>query len=231
MKARTPIRRRRTVQQRTPKDELMMSLALLGDSVLDNKAYTGREPDVAGHLRRLLSPEAKVTLCAVDGTTTSDLGSQIDRVPAHATHVVVSLGGNDALLNADLLDAPARSTRHALDLFRARLDAFEQAYGWALDAVTHLGRATTVCTIYNGALANGDADRARVALMMFNDVIFRAAVARAVDVLELRLVCTEPSDFANPIEPSGTGGLKIARAIAGAIGAGSAPHRTSRLMA
>jgi len=40
-----------------------------------------------------------------------------------------------------------------------------------------------------------------------------------LDVLELRLICTEPEDYANPIEPSGQGGLKIARAIARAIGA------------
>jgi hypothetical protein len=34
----------------------------------------------------------------------------------------------------------------------------------------------------------------------------------------LRLVCTEPSDYANPIEPSGSGGRKIALAIAASLG-------------
>lgn len=209
----------------------MFSVALLGDSVFDNKAYTAGEPDVAGHLRGQLGPEGRVTLCAVDGTTTSTLGKQIDRVPAHVTHVVLSLGGNDALLNADLLAAPARSTGHALDLFRARLDEFEQAYGWALDAVKDLGRPTTVCTVYNGNLAAAEARRARVAIMMFNDVIYRAALARSVDVLELRLVCTEPGDFANPIEPSGAGGLKVAQTIARALGAAGTPRHVTRVMA
>jgi hypothetical protein len=36
--------------------------------------------------------------------------------------------------------------------------------------------------------------------------------------IDLRLVCTEPADYANPIEPSGRGGLKIAGAIARSLG-------------
>jgi hypothetical protein len=56
------------------------------------------------------------------------------------------------------------------------------------------------------------------ALMMFNDVILRTAFERGVPVIDLRLVCTEPSDYANPIEPSGQGGRKIADAIVCALG-------------
>jgi hypothetical protein len=37
-------------------------------------------------------------------------------------------------------------------------------------------------------------------------------------VIDLRLVCTEPADYANPIEPSSGGGEKIARAIVTALG-------------
>ena len=82
----------------------MESVVLLGDSVFDNKAYTAGAPDVAAHLRRFLG-DARVTLCAIDGATTVDLGPQLDRVPKHATRVLLSLGGNDALENADLLSA------------------------------------------------------------------------------------------------------------------------------
>lgn len=190
-------------------------VALLGDSVFDNKAYTGGEPDVASHLRGLL-PSWNVTLCAIDGSTTHDVGRQLDRVPKTADHLVMSLGGNDAIMNADLLDLPVSSTAGALETFHERLEAFETSYGWALDALKHLGRMAWVCTIYNGNLG-ADATRAKVALMMFNDVIIRSALSRDMSVLELRLVCTEVSDFANPIEPSGSGGLKIAAAIRRAI--------------
>jgi len=54
--------------------------------------------------------------------------------------------------------------------------------------------------------------------MMFNDVILRCGFERHLAIIDLRLVCNEQTDYANPIEPSGSGGLKIAKAIAGWLG-------------
>lgn len=142
-------------------------LVLLGDSILDNGAYTRGEPDVLGHLQPRLPRNWRASLAAVDGSTTADLSRQLARVPREATHLVIAIGGNDALSNRDLLATP-------------RL--------------------------------------ARVALMMFNDVILRTAFERGLSVIDLRLVCTEQEDYANPIEPSGQGGRKIADAIARAVG-------------
>lgn len=202
-------------------------VALLGDSIFDNRAYTGGEPDVAGHLRTILPSGWGVTLAAVDGAVTADLGSQLGRVREPVTDVVLSIGGNDVLRNFDLMNLPVRSTAEALELFRTRVDAFEAGYNRALDALTGLGRPTTVCTIYNGRLPPEEAGRARIGLTMFNDAILRAAFSRELPVIDLRLVCTEPRDYANPIEPSGPGGRKIALAIASALGQGAARQRTT----
>lgn len=199
-------------------------IALLGDSVFDNKSYTKGAPDVAAHLRQLL-PAWAVTLCAVDGSTTVDFGTQLDGVSSDITHIALSLGGNDAILNADLLNLPVRSTGEALDLFQERVEAFETSYGYAVEAVVALGKHTTLCTIYNGNLNGDEARRARIALMMFNDVVLRTALRFGLNAIDLRLVCTDATDFANPIEPSGTGGLKIADAIARAIGGAGHPAR------
>jgi hypothetical protein len=51
---------------------------------------------------------------------------------------------------------------------------------------------------------------------LFNDVILREAFAAGLPVIDLRLICHEATDYAasSPIEPSVTGGAKIARAIA-----------------
>ena len=204
----------------------MSHIVLLGDSVFDNRAYTQGEPDVAAHLRDVL-PGWKVTLRAVDGSTTSDLGVQFSRVPRNASHLVLSIGGNDALLNSDLLATPVRSTSEALELFRERLDVFEIMHGYAVEALVALKRPATICTIYNGDLAAREATLARTALMMFNDIIIRNALKWSVNVIELRVVCSAPEDYANPIEPSGTGGRKIARAIAGALGAAAVPTQRS----
>src|ERR1051326_744499 len=117
-----------------------MHVALLGDSILDNRAYTGSKPDVATHLRRFLLSASQVTLCAVDGSTTFDLERQISNVPADASHIVVSIGGNDALLNSDLLAMPVASTTQALSVFAERIVRFESAYRAAVDAVLALQR-------------------------------------------------------------------------------------------
>lgn len=199
---------------------LTRHVVLLGDSIFDNAAYTGGEPDVVQHLRSILPPGWQASLLAVDGSVTSDLPSQVREVPPDASHLVVSIGGNDALMNSDLLDLPVDSTAEALELFHQRVEAFESSYRPAIEEVLELGRPTTLCTIYNGNLPDPEhARQVRVALALFNDVILRTAFALGLPVIELRLVCNEPADYANPIEPSGRGGRKIALAIARAVGA------------
>jgi hypothetical protein len=195
-------------------------VVLLGDSILDNDAYTAGAPDVITHLRSMLPSKWQASLAAVDGSTTADLGRQLAKVPRDSTHLVVAIGGNDALMNRDLLATPVSSTTEALSLFHQRVSVFEAAYNSAIERVANLGKTTIVCTIYNGRLEPAEARVARIALMMFNDVILRAAFDRGIPVIDLRLVCTEPEDYANPIEPSGIGGRKIAAAIACALGLG-----------
>src|SRR5262249_1976383 len=124
-----------------------------------------------------------------------------------------------ALMNSDLLNTPLRSSSHALLLFASRLEPFEAAYRSVLQLLLSFGREGTICTIYNGALEPDQARLARVALMTFNDVILRMTFEHRLNVIDLRQVCVDPADYANPIEPSGTGGQKIATAIARAVGA------------
>jgi lysophospholipase L1-like esterase len=193
------------------------SIVLAGDSIFDNAAYTGGEPDVTTHLNSLLPPGSKATLVAVDGATVSGLPAQLRRLPKDATHLVISIGGNDALANIDLLSLRAAGSAEVLQVFATRIQAFERAYRAAIaDAITHQ-LPVTVCTIYNGALDTSIATIARLALALFNDVILRTAADRRLDVIELRAICADASDYANPIEPSGSGGLKIATAIARAV--------------
>jgi hypothetical protein len=205
---------------RSSEDRLARHVALLGDSVFDNLRYTSGAPDVVSHLRSMLPPDWRASLLAVDGTTTEDFSPQLARVPADATDLVISVGGNNALLNADLLDTKVASTAEALDLFHDRLARFEASYRDALGGAQDLKKAVLICTIYGGNLETFEqARRARVALALFNDVILRVAFELRISALDLRAVCSAPVDFANPIEPSGVGGAKIATAIARALGA------------
>jgi hypothetical protein len=194
-------------------------LVLLGDSVSTTAPTPARSRTSPPICDPFFRRGWKATLCAVDGSTTEDLAAQLLRVPRDASHAVVSIGGNDALLDVDLLATPVGSTTEALELFHDRIGAFEESYRQALERVLRLGLSTTVCTVYNGNLPDLQQARvARIALMMFNDVIFRTALEQGLPILDLRLVCNEPEDYANPIEPSGRGGAKIARAILGSLG-------------
>jgi hypothetical protein len=203
-----------------------LHVVLLGDSIFANAAYTHGGPDVVTHLRNVLPIDSRGTLCAVDGATTRDLTPQLTRVPSDATHLVVSVGGNDALQNSDLLSMRVNSSAEALAAFANRLAPFERAYRSAICGVVALGHPTVVCTIYNGALEPERAAIARLGVALFNDAIVRTAMILGLDVVELRVVCHQPADYANPIEPSAQGGLKIARAIARAVGATSGAHAT-----
>jgi len=197
-----------------------MHLVLLGDSIFDNGRYTRGEPDVVSHLKRLLPSGWRASLLAVDGATTSGVAAQLARLPPDATCLALSVGGNDALRHLDLLSTPVASTGEALDLFGTRVAGFAADYERALGRVAARGLPVVACTIYNGALPDpAEAARARVALTLFNDAILRAALKLRCAALELRLVCDRLEDYANPIEPSGRGGAKIARALARATGA------------
>lgn len=196
----------------------MPHVVLLGDSIFDNAAYTRGDPDVVSHLRMLLPGGWSASLRAEDGATTAGLRSQLTRVPVDASHLVVAIGGNDVLDHADLLDWRVSSSGVVLGAIADRVDAFDASYRAALASVLALERTTVVCTIYNGSLDPERARPARVALTPFNDVILRFAIEKGLTAIDLRLVCSDPADYANPIEPSGPGGLKIARAVARALG-------------
>lgn len=200
-------------------------VVLLGDSVLDNGAYVPGEPDVVAQVRALL-PGWTATLLAVDGDVTHGVPRQLRGLPGGATHLVVSVGGNDALGAAHLLQAPARSVAEGLQLLGGPRDDFAGAYSAMLDAVTGTGLPTAVCTVYDSRLEEPGTSVVRSGLALFNDVITRAAFARGLTVLDLRLVCDEDADYANPIEPSARGGAKIAGVIAGWATGGGAARRS-----
>jgi lysophospholipase L1-like esterase len=201
-----------------------MHIALLGDSIFDNGAYTGGGPDVISQLREALPDGWQATLLAVDGSLIRDLDRQIERLPRDATLLAISIGGNDVLGYLTLLSETVRSMSHALAKIRERLMAFEQNYRRAMKKVQKLEIPFVLCTIYKGNFSQEDAPLMglgsvdvrvlHTALAPFNEAILQVAFEIGADVIDLRLVCTQPEDYANPIEPSSKGGEKIARAIA-----------------
>ena len=205
----------------------MNHVVLLGDSICDNAAYVAGAPDVVRQVRQRLPQEARATLAAVDGGKIADVRRQLRHVPEDATHLVISVGGNDALGSSDFLGAPARSTAEALLGLADIGDEFERGYLAMLAEVLARGLHTTICTVYYPRFPDPTLQKVAVAgLTVFNDCIVRAAFVHGIPLLDLRLICTEESDYANPIEPSARGGEKIARAIVEVVESGSIGGRT-----
>jgi hypothetical protein len=192
----------------------MSHIVLLGDSIFDNAAYVRGGPDVVRQLRDALPQGWRASLCAVDGATTGSVPPQLARLPEGATHLVVSAGGNDALGASGLLYAPARSVADAVATLAEVQDAFAAAYAKMLEPVLALGLPTALCTIYDTPSFAPDHRIIKTALSLFNDRITRAAFANGLPLIDLRLICSDDADYANPIEPSTRGGAKMAAAIA-----------------
>ena len=188
-------------------------LVLLGDSIFDNAIYVPDGPSVIDHLRSILPKEWRATLLANDGDVTADVDGQLLQLPADATHLVISVGGNDALMALNVFSYPAKTVEDALShLAEVRKD-FHRGYRAMLwQALSHQ-LTLVVCTIYDAV--PGLSIEAQTALTIFNDTITREAAAAGIPVIDLRHVCTEVEDYSevSPIEPSGQGGGKIAQAI------------------
>jgi hypothetical protein len=131
---------------------------------------------------------------------------------------VISIGGNDALGHASVFDSPSRSVAESLAqlaLIQKRLHA---DYAVMIDAALRHRRPTALCSIYDPRYP--DPSRRQVsttALAIINDPIIREAVRRGLPLLDLRIICDQDADFANPIEPSVQGGWKVAGAVASLV--------------
>jgi lysophospholipase L1-like esterase len=192
----------------------MKHLVLLGDSIFDNQSYVRGGLDVSSLLRRQIPDQWKVSLRAIDGSVVENVREQLSALPGDATHLFISVGGNNAILNADVLQMRVSSSAEVFNRLADLANTFEHHYRDMLRAILSLNKPTTVCTIYYPCIPDKFAQRiALAALPTFNDIIIKQAILSGVPLIDLRLVCNEDADYANEIEPSEAGGKKIAESI------------------
>jgi lysophospholipase L1-like esterase len=225
--------------------KMTKKIILLGDSIIDNKSYVlSNELDVTEHLEKLFSNDPNVVIenHAVDGDTMHQL--ERDHLDSNllsgATHIVVSIGGNDLLHNISFLQTTSELSKimgkgamigkwGAKELNPSRNKVFEETYFEIIEPfkkqyetiVANLSnhRANLLlCTVYEGDLVDSDefsdvSNSSKTMVSIFNDIVYRVANKFNADVLELRDIFTSSDDYANPIEPSHIGGEKLAQSI------------------
>lgn len=193
-------------------------IVLLGDSIFDNHAYV--EPNelaVIDQVREFLPHESQATLLAVDGAGISDVTSQLANVPRDATHLIVSVGGNDALGYSSILGRRVHAAHEVFDELAAVHQDFRSAYRRMLGEILRTRLPIATCTIYDQVPMADQALRRHIAIALtpFNDAILRESAAAKLPVLDLRAVCVSERHYSpvSPIEPSAVGGAKISEAI------------------
>lgn len=190
------------------------NVVLLGDSVFDNGVYVEGGPDVRRQLAGVLPDPWSATRLAVDGDRIAEVRHQIGAIPPDASHLVLSVGGNDALGRIDVLDERVRTVGEALLKLHALGMDFRRKYAELLDRLLERGLPLAVCSIYDPSFPDEELQpQAVAALCVYNDAITREAAIRKIPLIDLRVIFNDPDDYANPIEPSCQGGMKLARAI------------------
>jgi hypothetical protein len=192
----------------------MAHIVLLGDSIFDNAVYVGNQPDVIKQLRRKLPDSWNATLKAIDGDKINDVYAQLEDLQEDVTHLVLSVGGNNALSHIGILDQSIVSSAQVFSRLADISEEFEQQYQKLLAKILSFNLPTAICTIYYPNHSEFLVRRIAIAaLATFNDVIIRQAFQSGIPLIDLRLTCNEPQDYANPIEPSSIGGEKIVNVI------------------
>ena len=210
----------------------MKHIVLLGDSIFDNRSYVEPgEQDVPNQLRALVrGGDCKVTNLAVDGHVTRHIVTQLNNLPSDATHLFLSVGGNDGLEHLSIFNDNIDTIGDALQKMYLIGETFQQKYSGMLDSVLMHKLPTAVCNIYYPRFFSSSLDRVvsylpvmmdgeklqqmtMAAETIFNDIIMFEAFNRNLPLIDLRVLCNDDQDFANPIEPSCRGGLKIAHKI------------------
>jgi hypothetical protein len=196
----------------------MSHIVLLGDSIFDNAAYVGKNPDAIAQLQMKLPENWNASLNAIDGNKVDDVYAQLEKLPKDVTHLVLSVGGNNALSCIGILNEKVVSSAEVFIKLANLREDFEQKYQKLIQKILSFNIPTTICTIYNPNYPESTYQRIAVAaLTIFNDVIIRQAFQNGIPLIDLRLTCNEAIDYANPIEPSSAGGEKIVNAIVNAV--------------
>ena len=195
-------------------------VALLGDSIIDNKVYVGEnELSVTEHLQKINETDYYFEMIAVDGDTTREvIDNQLENIGDSTWRIVLSIGGNDLLQKLHIMFNETSGMIESLEVASQTIEKIKSRYEAILLHLKTLNHPVLLCTIYEGDLQSDPnlaevEEAGKVLLGMMNDAIHFLGNKHDIEVLELRNIFTEVSDYANPIEPSHSGGEKLAKEI------------------
>ena len=169
----------------------------------------------------------------MDGDIVNGIYAQLHHVPADATTIVLSVGGNDGLrMLGALQNVGMHPWRVASKIMEIRGE-FRARYEQMVCKVLSLGVPLIVCNVYApnhdasdiAVMGPGARVVASIGVRLINGVIASTARKHRLPLLDLFNVFNQTKDYANPIEPSVWGGDKISSNIIAALTHNPASHR------
>jgi len=186
-----------------------MKIALIGDSILDNEEYTGKEDCVFTKVRQKL-PEFEVVNFAEDGITSLDINEQLERVKTKVCkwdYAFLSVGGNDLLENQEcLLTADINEIHRMIESICTRVIGLYSMLHADFNKVILI---TPYLPVFDG-IDEAYVARVHQIVKLFNEQL---KCTPHIIYLELHPILNSKEDFINHIEPSKAGSEKIANLI------------------
>jgi hypothetical protein len=191
-------------------------VVLIGDGLGD---LARRQERGAGTLESTLMPGRrdpwKLSVVAADQIARS---SPLFNFPGDATHVVISIEGNRAIQESGLLEGKPDSMQEGLARLSYAADQFEDKVEALIRAAQETRLPTVICSMWPPRYPEPTRQRAAVAALgIFNSRILRRAVDARISLVDLRRVCSEPSDYADHTMLSRNGLQKAANIISHAL--------------
>lgn len=198
------------------KESIVYKIALVGDSIFDNQRYVGKNQAVIDHLNNKMPKTWSAKLYAQDGAMCQHIPQQVDKVSG-CSHLILSIGGNDALSYSSIVNKTVDTISEALFHLSYIRDKFEKSYKSSLCIAKTACNNVFICTIYD-SVPNLSKDL-KTALALFNERILFIASEFDLPIIDLRVICKDSKCYSDVsvIEPSNYGGELISSAIINAI--------------
>jgi lysophospholipase L1-like esterase len=180
------------------------NIILIGDSMLQNKLYVRNGKSITDILEKLTLHNT-IFNYAVDGTTISGVYQQIKEIPIEFnnsnTSIFLSAGGNDIIDRAQ-----SGSTNENID------SIFDDYCKMVQSLKTKMNESNIVLlTLYYPY--SKDYHLYYGMIKDWNQKLEAFAKDEGLAILKTNNLLSQPTDFISNIEPSETGGVKIAKSI------------------
>jgi hypothetical protein len=149
---------------------------------------------------------------AKDGAMIAAIQGQVlsKDISRDISHIVVSIGGNNCLGHAKVLEDSCDNVIQGLLKLKIIVDEFEKEYERMICELLELKKPIILCAVYNPAfrqfMVTMDQNGVEFALAIFHSVLFNLARKYSLPVVDLRQVIDEDGDYAIPIELNEQGG-------------------------